>query len=136
MKCKLSFKFCNPKNNNNFLAHLANAKLILIHLQLLKIIWFINQIMIIFNQWRFNFYKVCQIFMSRTIQTRIIMPILCHCDDLVWIVHLQPTTSQSYQHTNKIEHTFSFNLWFQNSQYFFGKETNIWWLSFMNPSPS
>jgi hypothetical protein len=57
-KCKLSFKFCNLKNNINFLTHLANAKLILIQLQLFKIIWFLNQIIIIFSQWRFNFLEI------------------------------------------------------------------------------
>jgi len=42
-KCKQSFKFSNPRDNNNFLAHLANVKLILIQLQLLKINKLITQ---------------------------------------------------------------------------------------------
>jgi len=78
-KCKQSFKFSNPRDNNNFLAHLANVKLILIQLQLLKINKLIPQSNHYYLQpWRFNFHKVFQIFMSWTIRTRIVKPILHH----------------------------------------------------------
>jgi hypothetical protein len=44
---------------------------------------------------------------------------------LVLNLNYPPTTSHSCQHISKIEYTFNFNLWPQNSQDLFGKKDNI-----------
>ncbi len=70
------------KNQQNFFWTYI-AKFIIVQFQLFKIIWFLNQIINIFNQWEFNFQKVCQILMLWTIQIGIVKPFLHHNDDLI-----------------------------------------------------
>jgi hypothetical protein len=100
-------------------------------MQLLGILWFFNQIIVVINQKSFNFQTILYTCIMCVIKVQIIGLIYNHCDDLIKVLICKQHCCKVVK--NKQDKTFFFglNLSSWNAQNMFGQRCHVWKLPFM-----